>query len=265
METLIEPSHRVIAFTDLDDTLFASLKEEDNYFHVPATVDANGQPYAYASAQQQTLLSMFVKLGSIIIPVTGRRTDSLLNCLHPDIINAPFSIVSHGAVVLDGKHKLLPEWNQFVEDNFDLLLWKKKLKKLYKKLYTDESSLMDGVRVRLIFDQELITYICIKIQKDNDYPERSEEVRGKLTSLLADGMALHGNGRNFALLPPYASKRLAVNFLRNHMSITSSDTTFGLGDSDSDLPFMSDSDFLIIPNKSQIIERAKQSTLRIQK
>jgi len=149
----------------------------------------------------------------------------------------------------------LPEWRAFLTAKFDLLFWRTKLDEMLHQLESDDSELMNNVRVRLIIDKGIAAYLCVKIRKENDYPEKSEQIGKKLNALLCDGMMLHGNGRNFALLPPYASKQLAVNFLKEHMSITSHDTVFGIGDSNSDLPFMSDSDFLIIPQRSQIIEK----------
>ncbi|WP_350601725.1 hypothetical protein, partial [Pseudomonas sp. 65/3-MNA-CIBAN-0223] len=85
-------------FTDLDDTLFASVKGQVSEHMIPSTVDMNGQPYAYSSVQQQKLLNVMIKSDAIIIPVTGRRSSSFLNCKLPAITNTDYAIVSHGAV-----------------------------------------------------------------------------------------------------------------------------------------------------------------------
>ena len=75
-----------------------------------------------------------------------------------------------------------------------------------------------------------------------------------LSLILLKGMFLHENGRNFAILPPYSQKKVALNFLKKKMDVGLLDTVFGIGDSYSDLPFMSDSDFLIVPKQAQIFE-----------
>ena len=71
-----------------------------------------------------------------------------------------------------------------------------------------------------------------------------------------DDFSVHTNDRDLAFLPPYASKRRSVNFLKRIFKneYNGHITFFGLGDSLSDSGFMSICDFQIIPSNSQIAE-----------
>ena len=68
-----------------------------------------------------------------------------------------------------------------------------------------------------------------------------------------DGAYIHHNGRDMALLPPFAAKEKAVAFLMDKIRVSEPHPLFlGLGDSFSDLPFMKLCDYLITPTGSQI-------------
>jgi len=260
METLTAKEvFRLFVFTDLDDTLFESLKGELAEFSIPATVDSNGQIYSYSSVQQQKLVNMMVLSGAVIIPVTGRRSSSFLNCKLPVVLSSEYAVVSHGAVILDDKHQLLDDWLVFLEQRFNLKSWQKSLNALYHKLFNHFETLQSGVKVRLIVDKGITAYICIKINKENYQQGKSRKVNEFLLSVLFDGMLLHGNARNFAILPPYARKKIAVDFLKVKMNIGVLDTVLGIGDSHSDLPFMSNSDFLIVPKQAQILKKGSDN------
>lgn len=256
MEIITKNSGRLFVFTDLDDTLFASLKSDDVIENLtPATVDVNGEYYAYSSIQQQKLLNIMLKSDAIIIPVTGRRSSSFLNCRLPCIMQSLYSVVSHGAVILDHQDQLLNEWVIFLEQQFNLMQWQITLTTLHQHLFNYAEKLSYEIRVRLIVDQGITTYICIKISKENAHQLALIELNDYLQSILPADMLLHANGRNFAILPPYAQKKVAVDFLKKKMNVGSLDTVFGIGDSHSDLAFMQDSDFLIVPQKAQIFEQ----------
>ena len=257
MEMLAKETARLFVFTDLDDTLFKSKRDPHCDLSITATVDSNGKAYAYSSVQQQKLLEIMSNAGAIIIPVTGRRTASFLNCKLPVIINSQYAIVSHGAVILDSSYSLLAEWHAFLQQQFNLTQWEARLIALCEHLQ-GHFALRDDVRVRLIVDQGISAYVCIKIAKNNYNEDKSSQVERRLKRLLQQGMLLHGNGRNFAILPPYAQKQVAVNFLKEKMAINQRDTVFGIGDSNSDLPFMSDSDFLIVPRDAQILNKDRE-------
>ena len=254
MEELAIMSSRLFVFTDLDDTLFQSAKGNVPEHAIQATVDAEGNTYAYSSLQQQKLLEVLVKAGAVVVPVTGRRSSSFLNCRLPDVMSSDYAIVSHGAVILNKQHRVLEEWVTYLENHYELLHWQEVLNAMYEQLlehYADDKR----VRVRLIVDQGITAYICIKINKVGYLPAQSAQVSSVLNAKLKTNMLLHENGRNFAILAPYAQKKVAVNFLKEKLAVNKFDTVFAMGDSHSDMPFMNDADFLIIPQHAQILKK----------
>jgi hydroxymethylpyrimidine pyrophosphatase-like HAD family hydrolase len=258
VENVTHSTCRLFVFTDLDDTLFKSAKNTPCDSSISATIDASGKTYAHSSVQQQKLLEIMVVAGGLIIPVTGRSTHSFLNCKLPAVMNSQYVIVCHGAVILDVNHSLLKDWHSYLKCQFDLVEWENKLIKICDQLSVYFKSKHSEIKVRLIVDQSITAYVCIKISKSNYTEEVSNEVNYLLNNILEEDMLLHSNGRNFAILPPYAQKKVAVNFLKARMKIDQRDTVFAMGDSHSDLPFMSESDFLIIPSDAQILNEAKE-------
>ena len=252
MEMLAYHTSRLFVFTDLDDTLFKSLKSDVS---IVATTNNEGESQGYSSLQQQKLLNVFEAAGGVFIPVTGRRTNSFLNCSLPVIKNTPYAVVSHGAIILDQNHTLLEQWHEFIKVEFNLALWESKLVKMFDHVHNHFTALSDAVRVRLIVDQGITAYVCVKVSKGYYSENKAKDVDLYLKSILPNDMLLHSNGRNFAMLPPYARKEVAVKFIKNKLQIGENDTVFSIGDSISDLPFMKEADFLIVPDGSQILDR----------
>lgn len=255
MEVLTKKTSRLFIFTDLDDTLFKSEKGTQSSISLIAATNVQGEAQAYSSLQQQKLLEIFAASNGIFIPVTGRRTDSFLNCSLPVIKNTPYAVVSHGAVILDQNHVLLEQWHDFINAEFNLALWESELVKTFDHLHNHFTALGCAVRVRLIVDQGITAYICVKVSRGDYSENKTKDVDSYLKSILLNDMLLHSNGRNFAVLPPYARKEIAVKFIKNKLQVGEHDTVFSIGDSISDLPFMKEADFLIVPDGSQIFDR----------
>ncbi|MFT6386921.1 MAG: hydroxymethylpyrimidine pyrophosphatase-like HAD family hydrolase [Cellvibrionaceae bacterium] len=233
----------VIAFSDLDDTLFLSERKcSDLSGHKVAAELPDGEIGAYSTPQQQDLISLFDS--ACIIPVTGRRTDSLSRVL---INFESYKIASHGAIVLDLHNDLHPAWRILLEEEEPL--WRDHMLKLKCELeqYCETCNLK--LRIRVIKDKGFACYICVKGEILH-----LQQLQPKISELKTDGFTVHINDRNLAIMPPYASKLRAVTFLKNVLKSKSKGqlTFIGLGDSLSDSAFMSICDFQISPSYSQI-------------
>ena len=252
----------VIAFTDLDDTLFQSPRKCPKTHEYTIAADLpNGQPGAYATPQQQMLTAMLASY--LIIPVTGRRTDSLsrVRMLFPH-----YKIASHGAIILDANDDIHPAWLRILQAEEPQ--WRVHLQTLEHDLldYIAKHSL--DLRVRIVEDYGYACYVCVK---GND--EHLQKMQEDYNSFLSvDGFMCHMNDRNLAYMPPYANKKRAVLFLQAALKAESIsklnlepnsglnpepkyETTYlGVGDSNSDAGFMSVCDFQILPSQSQIAE-----------
>jgi hydroxymethylpyrimidine pyrophosphatase-like HAD family hydrolase len=235
----------VVVFSDLDDTLFHTKRKcLDLSEHKDATALSSGEVGAYSSPQQQALISLFND--SVLIPVTGRRTDSLNRVL---MDFSGYKIASHGAIVINHQNKLDPKWRLILGKEEPQ--WRNRMDQLKQQLELDVERLDIEVRVRIVNDQGYACYVCVKGD-----PFYLKLLINKTDKQSTEGFTVHANDRNLAFLPPYASKRRAVDFLKylftneNNRHIT----FFGFGDSLSDAGFMSICDFQIIPSNSQIAE-----------
>lgn len=244
----------VIAFTDLDDTLFQSPRKcPTTHNYTVATDLPNGQPGAYATPQQQTLTDLLAPY--LIIPVTGRRTDSLsrVRMTFPH-----YKIASHGAIILDANNDIHPAWLRVLKSEEPT--WRVHLQTLEHDLlnYIAKHSL--DLRVRIVEDYGYACYVCVK-GNDAHLKKMQQDYNPFLP---VDGFICHMNDRNLAYMPPYANKKRAVIFLKTELEAefnskakaesSSEITYFGVGDSNSDAAFMSECDFQILPSQSQIAE-----------
>jgi len=245
-------SSRVFVFTDLDDSLFSSkrkhTKTSDSQI---ASVNKRGEVESYATLQQQKLVQMLAALKASFIAVTGRRTSSYQHCIIDQVSNSEYAIVSHGALILDDKSESLPCWMTYLNNTYDLKNWQEKLTQTHSQLRDYFSEINCEARVRLIIDHDICAYICIKIPVHNQQKNLLDKISLYLKQL---DFRIHCNAGNFAVLPPYANKELAVNYLIKKLNMSDKDVIFGIGDSLSDLPFIRNLDFAIFPKSSQIMK-----------
>ena len=237
----------IIAFSDLDDTLFSSPRQFDSVERLTAAaILPDGEVGAYASHAQGKMLEM-ISTSGVLVPVTGRRSDSLNRVLC--LFNSD-KVASHGAIILDSENNIHPQWQQVLDA--EVGPWCEKMAALHTAAcqYIKERDL--ALRVKIVKDYGYACYLCIKGDS-----ELLRDIQANNFGHLSDGFTIHINNRNLAFLPPYASKQRAVVFLKKHYQkkFKGKQMYLGLGDSLSDLPFMSECHFQIIPSISQISEK----------
>ena len=235
----------IIAFSDLDDTLFISGSRCEHLSGCKAaTVLPDGKVGSYSTPQHQALISLLHN--ACIIPVTGRRTDSLDRVL---IDFESYKIASHGAIILDANNDLHPLWRMLLEA--EASLWSRHMSRIKGELEQHCDTHKLKLRIRIVSDKGFACYVCVKGEISD-----LRQLQDRIDVLDTDGFVVHSNNRNLALLPPFASKRRAVAFLKDILKSESNKqlTFIGLGDSLSDSDFMSICDFQMTPSHSQISE-----------
>lgn len=233
---------KIVIFTDLDDSLIQTEgKLPDNAEKFLGATDRSGNALSFFTQTQKTLLTMFARSEAIVIPVTGRNTDAL-NRVEYCFDN--FRVVSHGAVVLTDNGKLCQSW--LGEIDSELCHWPQLLEQSNKEINEIISSLKLDARSRVIIDQDIPAYISVKGESAALKTIRQE-------NSLDSHFFRHENGRNHALLPPYARKKRAVEHLKKRLDVTENDLVVGIGDSVSDLGFMHACHFSMMPTNSQIV------------
>lgn len=242
---LTEPDtiSRVIVFTDVDDTLIQTegklSRTAKKYL---GATDRSGDPLSYFSQAQKTLLDMFQRSQAIVIPVTGRNTDALNRV---EYSFESFSVVSHGAVVLLKGGTLCPQWLKEIDN--ELQHWPQLLERANDDVNQIIKTHNLDARSRVIVDQGIPSYISIK-------GTDSALADIKKHNPLDDQFYRHENGRNHALLPPYARKERAVEYIKAQLGLSENDLVIGIGDSVSDLGFMKTCQFSMMPSPSQIVQ-----------
>lgn len=231
----------IFIFTDLDDTLIQTKRKINPKKTISeGAYDRDGNPLSYFTESQKAILNLFDNPSSTFIPVTGRNTDALNRV---NINFRSYRVVSHGAVVLTPDSHLCSVWKKSIED---------KVEACVENLYIENSKIESTIknknlkaRTRVIVDNKIPSYISIKgeIEDLNVIKRHHYEYCN---------FDIHENGRNHALLPEYAKKSNAVRFVMEQLGVTCNDLTIGIGDSLTDLDFMYECQYMMMPNNSQI-------------
>ena len=232
---------KIVVFTDLDDTLIQTKRKlPEHALTTLGATDREGNALSFFTQSQKIMLDMFTQNGAHIIPITGRNTDALNRVQYKF---HGFRSVSHGAVVLKDNKTVCENWLSEIESL--LMDWPELLEYCNKEIEQIIKSHKLDARTRVIIDMDIPAYISVKGSiQDLEIIKQNNPLNEKFNR--------HENGRNHALLPPYASKKRAVEYIKKQLELTVNDLIIGLGDSLSDLDFMRCCQFSMMPVNSQI-------------
>ncbi len=234
----------IVVFTDIDDTLIQTKRKCESGVEMAVTaIDKDAQPASFSSVGQLHLYNWCN--GQRLIPVTGRNKEAL------DRVSLPFNtykVIDHGAIILDEENKIEADWLQVLTN--ESTEWQEILDHYVAEVLTIITEQRLSLRCRVISDFGFPCYISIKGEPSD--LTKLESIAARFCQL-ADNARVHINGKNMALLPPYACKKRAVEFLQKILIAHHGSLLFlGVGDSTSDLAFMASCHFQVIPSVSQI-------------
>jgi len=239
----------VTVFTDLDDSLFATREKAsvraDGGVLSTAAVDRGGAPLSFHSPDQLALLDLLGE--ATLVPVTGRNREALDRVASPRFED--YRIVSHGALIYAPDGEPLASWHARVEEQAACVAdgMRMLVDAIGRRLGADVADL----RTRVIEDGGVPVYVSVKA------PAQFERAHAKEIASLAVSLGgewrVHCNGRNVAVLPPYADKAAAVTHVMEIKRESDPGMVFvGVGDSLTDLPYLKLCHFAVIPQDSQI-------------
>ena len=234
-----------VVFVDLDDTLFQTRRKNRSASRV-AAVDSDGKPFSFQSGKQVAMLEWLLGDGAVVVPVTGRSVKAFRR------VDLPFSgpaICAFGGVILLENGTPDPVWNQKITAQADHT--GPLVTTMRGKAETLATQMALNVRCAVVAEYGRRLYLSVK---DNDKGQRGVACLGPaLQSVLPSGWALHLNGANMALLPPFLRKERAVLHLLATAFQPGECLTIGMGDSLSDQGFLQRCDFAIIPQQAQLM------------
>ena len=245
-----------LLFVDLDDTLFhSSNKCIPSVDSTPMAYLQNGSAISYANSKQLNMLK-FWQNNYVIIPVTARNLNAFKRVA---ITFTHGAVINYGGVVLLDDGSIDDYWRQQSET------YAKQSQQTLQDIVECLNEFSAGVpeaefMVSIISDDGIDFYSLLK-SKTGNLIQVAAAAQVIYTFLVEQGLEsyqVHHNGNNLAIMPPWLNKRNAVRYLLEQWLEKGDVVTFGMGDSVIDLGFMSECDYLVVPNASQIVRQRMQ-------
>lgn len=238
----------LVAFADLDDTLFQTLRKlpgRDPADLTPATVDTRGEPHSYCAPAQTALLELLRRGAVTVIPVTGRDPAAM------NRVTLPFRswrVLDHGLTVLNPAGEPDAEWAARVTAHLA------PLQDALREHTDDLRPHADALGGRLkVHKAHGVPFMAVLKHPDAN-AQALAELQTRWEAAVEGNAHLHviANANNVSLLPRALGKAQAVRWLRD-THFPHATLTLGLGDSVSDLPFMRECDFALTPAHGQLL------------
>jgi len=240
---------KFLVFADLDDTLFQSGRKcPEGASLTPMAYLKDGTAHSFATMAQMSFLRLMQGQMSVI-PVTARNADAYARVRWPFEDGA---VINYGGVILEPGGSADECWLARSRTHAQESL--PALEGIRSELSSIASALGAGLKIRIIEDFSVPFYLCAKSEEGQEAALDAVEVplRERCDALAID-VSVHRNGNNLSVLPGWLDKRHAVEHLTARLRSEHGDiVTFGMGDSLSDLQFMSACDYALVPKRSQI-------------
>lgn len=251
---------RPLIFTDLDDTLFQTgrkiIDPHERQRSVPGALDRSLAPRSFMTPRQNNLVQWMLA-GAETIPVTARGTEEIARvCIPFD----SYAITTHGAVILTAQGNADSEWQSHITEQMRAFL--PRLSALEHHLSTmlrDPQAISpllpaDAGWCRMNKEYGIPIYLVMKVNNSQHLAALNHYADWVEQTFDLDGFYVHRNGNNIAWLPKCIEKVHAVTFLLTRLRAAFPDRpVLGFGDSLSDFSFMQQCDFLVIPQRSQLL------------
>ncbi|MBI2373375.1 MAG: hypothetical protein HYV07_05195 [Deltaproteobacteria bacterium] len=238
---------RVIAFVDLDDTLFQTRPKcptEEPLFL--AATDREGRPVSFMTGAQRRLIEL-LSSSAMVIPVTGRNLAAFQR------VRFSFgraAVLNHGGTILGASGEVDEEWQEHNRAEISAAL-----PALEAAEQAVSSLSVPGLRVRRVGDHGRDIYVSVKHEHTDERMVREIflGVRGAVEAL--QDLCLIGTRNNLAVLPRGVSKARAVSWLLARLRRTpESALVLGFGDALSDVEFLAQCDYAVIPRRAELFD-----------
>ena len=233
-----------LVFVDLDDSLVRSLRRARGPSARVGYIDDNGKAAGVQSVAEAHLFDWLTS-DSVVIPVTARGLSSFAR------IELPFAaeaICCNGGAILDQKGHIDPHWHAQIRTL--LAPHQPDLIGIQDAVAQIASRLGHPIRQRIVSVHDVGIFLNIK------HTSRSSTGLCAVVDRLSvpEGWRIICHDHAAAITPPALDKSLAVRALIEQYA---PELVIGLGDSRSDVGFLSLCDFAMLPTSSTLFELLK--------
>ncbi|MBF0344296.1 MAG: hypothetical protein HQL06_08705 [Nitrospirae bacterium] len=236
-------TQEAMVFLDLDDTIFQTLRKnpEGRY---PATGTS------FMTEAQRLFLDIFLNSEQIlVVPITARDTAQYNRTFlsqHPRI---KVSVLYYsGLITTDGLHN--KQWHKHTQSLYQDLT--PSIQAMYERTLRLLNSFVIPAQTG-IFKLYNVDNYYVTIKHNNtsvgDYMQSNERLVSELQGIVEYGYNIYHNDNNISLVPNFLNKKNAVNYLIEQYRPK---LTIGVGDSLSDIGFITQCNYGIFPSNSQI-------------
>lgn len=240
-----------VALVDLDDTLFQTKRKMvDELSLAPyavGAVDRSLSPRSFMTEQQHQM-TQWLLATTRLIPVTARGSDEMSR------VQIPFrswQSLTHGAVIMQPNGEIDPEWQAIIER--DIEPYQAKLLQMQEQITAlfEVRNIKGWARLNYEYGKPIYLVMkhtdSTKLHELNAIGDEVERMFG------TDGWYVHRNSNNIAWLPTCISKGRSVTYLLDKLRKQyGAFPVLGLGDSYTDMSFLSLCDWFGMPRQSQL-------------
>ncbi len=238
----MKKSKPIFLLADVDDNLIATGRTSDVPGAKPAAWDNKGEVCGFLTPKQQVMLDWF-QSGCEVVPTTARSSEALRR------IRLPFrryGITAFGGTVLGANGQPLAKWRSYVEA--PAAQAQPVLAGLQALVKSEAKTAGIDVRAVLLNDYGIDMFLSVKHNQRN--LGELAVLHALLLKAVPSDWTVHMNGNFLAVYPPYLGKEKAARWFIDNI-VPEGAVTVGMGDSLTDLPFMSECDFCFMPNGTQ--------------
>ncbi|MGF1581391.1 MAG: haloacid dehalogenase [Gemmataceae bacterium] len=237
-----------VVFLDLDDTIFQTRPNCPPNTHLhPGARDRGNAVVSYMTEKQRCFFE-WLDTTTTLIPTTARNTDAFRRV---ELSFSHVAIVTFGAVILGPDGQPDTKWLNRVRPQLEET--GRDVYRIYDALGDYLAKSKSPVRIRTISDQHIPCYVVLKPPPGRaDYLDQVEAEC--LSQLDLYQFRVYRNHVNISIVPKCIGKASAVRYVLEEYFTEQQVLTLGVGDSLSDLPFLRECDFLMMPRQSQLTQ-----------
>lgn len=233
---------QIFLLADIDDNLIESGRTPSIPGSQPIAWDNEGAVCGFLTPKQAAMLDWF-RAGCEIVPTTARSTEAYLRIGLP---HKRYAITAFGGAILSASSQPLLAWQKHMAQSAAPA--KPILEALQALVLKCASADKFDVRAVVVNDCGIDLFLSVK------HNQRNLEELGILHRIVGaaapTGWTVHLNGNFLAVYPPHLGKEKAARWFIDNI-VPKGAVTIGMGDSLTDIGFMSLCDYMLMPNNTQ--------------